>query len=99
MLVLLHARLTMEDEGAGSDDGCPPTRRPAPAESPARETLRPASKNAKGKKKKPSELDDEGELDEFVVTAISYHARAKSLGLLSPPHSPTTTARQSHHHF
>ena len=26
------------------------------------------------------------------------HARAKSLGLLSPPHSPTTIARQSHHH-
>ena len=27
------------------------------------------------------------------------HARAKSLGLLSPPHSSTTIARRSHHHF
>ena len=58
--------LTMEDEGAESDDGRPPTcLAPAPAESPARETLRPASKKPKGKKKL-NELD-EGE--EFVVTA------------------------------
>ena len=31
--------------------------------------------------------------------ALRRHTRAKSLGLLSPPHSPTTIARQSHHHF
>ena len=39
----------MEDEGVGSDDERPPTRA-APAESPARESLRPASK-----KKKPNQ--------------------------------------------
>ena len=42
----------MEDEGVGSDDERPPTRA-APAESPARESLRPASK-----KKKPNQLDE-----------------------------------------
>ena len=31
--------------------------------------------------------------------ALRRHARAKSLGLLSPPQFTTTTARQSHHHF
>jgi hypothetical protein len=40
----------MEDEGVGSDDERPPTTRAAPAESPARESLRPASK-----KKKPNQ--------------------------------------------
>ena len=30
--------------------------------------------------------------------ALRRHARAKSLGLLSPPHSSTTIARQSHRH-
>ena len=51
----------MEDEGVGSDDERPPTRA-APAESPARESLRPASK-----KKKLNQLD-EGEEFEVTVT-------------------------------
>ena len=74
----------MEDEGAGSDDGRPPTR-PAPAESPARETFRPASKKAKGKKKKSNELD-EGELEEFIVIVSS--ARDETEGRDRAPTTP-----------
>ena len=51
----------MEDEGVGSDDERPRTRAAA-AESPARESLRPASK-----KKKLNQLD-EGEEFEVTVT-------------------------------
>ena len=58
----------MEDEGVGSDDERPPTRA-APAESPARESLRPASK-----KKKPNQ--------QLMIRAM-FHAMeyAKAEGL------------------
>ena len=69
----------MEDEGVGSDDERPPTRA-APAESPARESLRPASKKKK--------------LNQQLMIRVMFHAvaYAKAEGLTECPCSLYQTA-------
>ena len=71
----------MEDEGVGSDDERPPTRA-APAESPARESLRPASK-----KKKPNQ--------QLMIRAMFHavaYAKAEGLTEYAPCSLYQTTA-------